>query len=104
MRVPMKQANSSAMITARFDLSGKHIFVGISSGSILVFNTRTKTVIRNTSRPPLPLIVVCLSRWLHDTKYPVQVPSKPSISTNQEGKQYLHLLYVSTQTLLIKDV
>ena len=37
--------NSSAMITARFDLSGKHIFVGTSSGSILVFNTRTKTVI-----------------------------------------------------------
>lgn len=34
----------SAMTVARFDPSGKHIFIGTSSGSVLVFNTRTKTV------------------------------------------------------------
>ncbi|TFY80416.1 hypothetical protein EWM64_g3606 [Hericium alpestre] len=33
------------MTTARFDPSGKHIFVGTSAGSILVFNTRTKTMV-----------------------------------------------------------
>ena len=32
------------MTVARFDPLGKHIFVGTSSGSLLVFNTRTKTV------------------------------------------------------------
>ncbi|KAI0069116.1 WD40 repeat-like protein [Artomyces pyxidatus] len=35
----------SAMTTARFDPTGKHIFVGTSVGSILVFNTRTKTMV-----------------------------------------------------------
>ncbi|KAF8075966.1 WD40 repeat-like protein [Lyophyllum atratum] len=35
----------SMMTVARFDPSGKHIFVGTSSGSILVFNARTKTMI-----------------------------------------------------------
>lgn len=34
----------SAMTVARFDPSGKHIFIGTASGSVLVFNTRTKTV------------------------------------------------------------
>ncbi|KAF5388144.1 hypothetical protein D9615_000017 [Tricholomella constricta] len=33
----------SMMTVARFDPSGKHIFVGTSSGSVLVFNTKTKT-------------------------------------------------------------
>jgi len=32
------------MTVARFDPTGKHIFIGTSSGSILVFNTRTKSV------------------------------------------------------------
>ncbi|KAI0722010.1 COMPASS complex protein [Cerioporus squamosus] len=31
--------------TARFDPSGKHVFVGTTSGTLLVFNTRTKTMI-----------------------------------------------------------
>jgi len=34
----------SPMTAARFDPTGKNIFVGTASGSILVFNTRTKTV------------------------------------------------------------
>lgn len=32
------------MTVARFDPTGKHVFVGTSSGSVLVFNTRTKSV------------------------------------------------------------
>lgn len=36
--------NRAAMTVARFDPTGKHIFVGTSSGSVLVFNTRTKSV------------------------------------------------------------
>jgi COMPASS component SWD1 len=35
----------SAMTVARFDPTGKHIFVGTSSGSVLVFNTRTKSMV-----------------------------------------------------------
>jgi hypothetical protein len=34
------------MTVAQFDPTGRHIFVGTSTGSILVFNTRTKTVSR----------------------------------------------------------
>ncbi|KAF9468770.1 WD40 repeat-like protein [Collybia nuda] len=37
--------NRSAMTVARFDPSGKHIFIGTSSGSVLVFNTRTKIMV-----------------------------------------------------------
>ncbi len=37
-------ATSSPMTTARFDPTGKNIFVGTASGCILVFNTRTKIV------------------------------------------------------------
>ena len=32
------------MTVARFDPSGKFVFIGTSAGTILVFNTRTKTV------------------------------------------------------------
>ncbi len=32
------------MTVAEFDPTGRHIFVGTSTGTILVFNTRTKTV------------------------------------------------------------
>ncbi|KAI5124879.1 hypothetical protein M0805_007309 [Coniferiporia weirii] len=35
----------SALTVARFDPSGKHIFVGTSHGSVLVFNTRTKLLV-----------------------------------------------------------
>ncbi|KAG6861495.1 hypothetical protein C0995_015922 [Termitomyces sp. Mi166 len=35
----------SAMTVARFDPSGKFVFVGTSSGYVLVFNTRTKAMI-----------------------------------------------------------
>ncbi|RDB20466.1 Retinoblastoma-binding protein 5 [Hypsizygus marmoreus] len=35
----------SAMTVARFDPSGKHIFVGTSSGFILVFSSRNKTLV-----------------------------------------------------------
>ncbi|KIM83996.1 hypothetical protein PILCRDRAFT_68653, partial [Piloderma croceum F 1598] len=35
----------SAMTVARFDPTGKHIFIGTSSGSVLVFNTRTKSMV-----------------------------------------------------------
>ncbi|KZT20675.1 WD40 repeat-like protein [Neolentinus lepideus HHB14362 ss-1] len=35
----------SAITVARFDPSGKHIFAGTSTGSVLVFNTRTKTIV-----------------------------------------------------------
>ena len=34
----------SAMTVARFDPSGKYVFIGTSAGTILVFNTRTKIV------------------------------------------------------------
>ena len=34
----------SAMMVTRFDLSGKHIYIGTSVGSILIFNTHTKSV------------------------------------------------------------
>lgn len=34
----------SIMTVARFDPSGKHVFIGTSNGFVLVFNTRTKTV------------------------------------------------------------
>ena len=34
----------TAMTVAQFDPTGRYIFVGTSTGSILVFNTRTKTV------------------------------------------------------------
>lgn len=34
----------SYMTVARFDPTGKHVFVGTSLGYILVFNTRTKSV------------------------------------------------------------
>jgi COMPASS component SWD1 len=43
----------SAMTVAQFDPTGRHIFVGTSTGSILVFNTRTKTV---------SCVFVCFSR------------------------------------------
>ncbi|KAI0775475.1 WD40 repeat-like protein [Irpex lacteus] len=35
----------AAVTVARFDPSGKHVFLGTSSAHILVFNTRTKTMI-----------------------------------------------------------
>ncbi|KAJ2927391.1 hypothetical protein H1R20_g9706, partial [Candolleomyces eurysporus] len=35
----------SYITTARFDPSGKHIFIGTSNGTLLVFRTRTKTMI-----------------------------------------------------------
>ncbi|EJF63084.1 COMPASS complex protein [Dichomitus squalens] len=35
----------SAPTAARFDPSGKHVFVGTTLGTLLVFNTRTKTMI-----------------------------------------------------------
>ncbi|KAG5353724.1 hypothetical protein C0989_003150 [Termitomyces sp. Mn162] len=37
--------NSSNMTVARFDPSGKLIFIGTSSGYVLVFNTRTKVMV-----------------------------------------------------------
>ncbi|KIY45965.1 COMPASS complex protein [Fistulina hepatica ATCC 64428] len=48
-----KQISLSA---ARFDLSGKHIFVGTSVGSILVFNTRTKMLIARYKIPAAGII------------------------------------------------
>jgi len=38
-------SNRAALTVARFDPSGRYIFVGTSQGTILVFNTRTKTLI-----------------------------------------------------------
>ncbi|KAK7060109.1 chromatin binding protein [Paramarasmius palmivorus] len=40
-----EDSRRAAMTVARFDPTGKHVFVGTSSGHILVFNTRTKTMI-----------------------------------------------------------
>jgi hypothetical protein len=40
----MSNGARSAMTVARFDPSGKHIFIGTAAGSVLVFNTRTKIV------------------------------------------------------------
>jgi len=36
----------SFMTVARFEPSGKYIFIGTTAGSLLVFNSRTKTVSR----------------------------------------------------------
>jgi hypothetical protein len=46
VRVFMADIRVSAMTVARFDPSGKLVFVGTSNGNILVFNTRTKSVRR----------------------------------------------------------
>lgn len=40
-----------AITTARFDPTGKYIFAGTAAGSLLVFNTRTKTVIARHKIP-----------------------------------------------------
>ncbi|TFK43045.1 WD40-repeat-containing domain protein [Crucibulum laeve] len=40
-----EEPSRPGMTCARFDPSGKHIFVGTTAGSLLVFNTRTKTMI-----------------------------------------------------------
>ena len=42
--MPVLSFHRSAMTVAQFDPTGRHIFVGTSTGSVLVFNTRTKTV------------------------------------------------------------
>ena len=42
--MPFLSFHRSAMTVAQFDPTGRHIFVGTSTGSVLVFNTRTKTV------------------------------------------------------------
>ncbi|KAF8629362.1 hypothetical protein AX15_003493 [Amanita polypyramis BW_CC] len=39
------RSSRSAMTVARFDPSGKYVFIGTTAGAILVFNTRTKTMI-----------------------------------------------------------
>jgi len=39
------------MTVARFDPTGQHVFVGTSVGSILVFNTRTKTMVARHKLP-----------------------------------------------------
>ncbi|KAG7096577.1 hypothetical protein E1B28_003997 [Marasmius oreades] len=40
-----EHSRRAAMTVARFDPSGKHIFIGTSSGHILVFNTRTRVMV-----------------------------------------------------------
>ena len=37
------------MTVAQFDPTGRLVFVGTSAGNILVFNTRTKTVSKETA-------------------------------------------------------
>lgn len=41
---PAQEGLRSTMTVVHFDPSGKHIFAGTSTGSVLVFNARTKTV------------------------------------------------------------
>ncbi|EMD40979.1 hypothetical protein CERSUDRAFT_121584 [Gelatoporia subvermispora B] len=41
----------AAMTVARFDPTGKHVFVGTSAASILVFNARTRTMIARHKLP-----------------------------------------------------
>ncbi|KIL67355.1 hypothetical protein M378DRAFT_9570 [Amanita muscaria Koide BX008] len=43
--VEHEDRSRSAMTVARFDSSGKYVFIGTSVGTILVFNTRTKAMI-----------------------------------------------------------
>lgn len=45
---PLEEESSRqrvAITVARFDPTGKHVFVGTSNGYVLVFNTRTKTMV-----------------------------------------------------------
>ncbi|OCH95883.1 WD40 repeat-like protein [Obba rivulosa] len=46
----------SVMTVARFDPTGKHVFVGTTVGSILVFNTRTKTMVARHKLPGAGII------------------------------------------------
>lgn len=41
---PSQEGLRSTMTVVHFDPSGKHIFAGTSTGSVVVFNARTKTV------------------------------------------------------------
>ena len=60
------------MTVAQFDPTGRHIFVGTSTGSILVFNTRTKTV-SCTFVLPWRIIYSVGHRWLLGIKSQAQV-------------------------------
>ena len=62
------------MTVARFDPSGKHIFIGTAAGSVLVFNTRTKIVsLRPLMRPTFAFTNIYDTRWFPVTKS--QVPA-----------------------------
>ncbi len=68
----IEPVHSAALTVARFDPSGRYIFVGTSQGTILVFNTRIKTV----CLPPIKingLLTMYLSSSL-DTKSWARVP------------------------------
>jgi COMPASS component SWD1 len=58
-RTLMMNIRSSAMTVARFDPSGKLVFVGTSNGNILVFHTRTKSVRKYLSPGMTEIDVVC---------------------------------------------
>ena len=62
----------SAFTVARFDPSGKHVFVGTSQGTILVFNTRTKTVRSASSVVSSNCVSLLAFSWSPDTGFPEQ--------------------------------
>ena len=62
----------SVNTVARFDPSGKHVFVGTTQGHLLVYNTRTKTVsgFIASTEPSTSLKAFLLSaRWWRVTRY-----------------------------------
>lgn len=85
-------SESRSLTAARFDPSGKYIFVGTNAGSILVFNTRTKTV----SRFLVLLSVLRTLRSSHATKTLQDlVTSRALTLQNQGGEFSLSLLPAS---------
>lgn len=106
MLIRIQPMHRAAMTVARFDPTGKHIFVGTSSGSVLVFNTRTKSVStpslsipppsshyaldgcppQNTlsGLPPLPRLRQIRSKALHQLLRPNPSPiQSPDLSPTQ---------------------
>jgi len=74
----------STMTVVRFDPSGKHVYVGTSIGSILVFNTRTKSV-RLIPCRCCSHGLMAWRRWSHGTRSPALVSCGGSSLQSQAG-------------------
>lgn len=73
-----------AITTARFDPTGKYIFAGTAAGSLLVFNTRTKTV-----APPVHNVPFMVADGVLQVIARHKIPGAGSIKTldfNESGR------------------